>query len=162
MRRNGIFKALIAIVLLAVMIAGGAYAYQELVIKTKRVLEDTRETLEIEYHPGDSANNVTNAVTLPLSLNGVPVVWKSSNPTILDVEDNKGVIKTTETDKSVILTAIMKKNGHTVYKSFELTIKNDQFLISFEGYEDFNFFVAKNGTIILPEEPAKEGFNFEH
>ena len=139
MRRNGIFKALIAIVLLAVMIAGGAYAYQELVIKTKRVLEDTRETLEIEYHPGDSANNVTNAVTLPLSLNGVPVVWKSSNPTILDVEDNKGVIKTTETDKSVILTAIMKKNGHTVYKSFELTIKNDQFLISFEGYEDFNF-----------------------
>ena len=56
----------------------------------------------------------------------------------------------------------MKLNGQTVFKSFELIINNDQFLISFEGYEHFNFFIEKNSSVVLPPEPEKEGYDFDH
>ncbi|HQC30666.1 MAG TPA: InlB B-repeat-containing protein, partial [Acholeplasmataceae bacterium] len=160
--RSKILRVFIGLIVLIGLGSATIYSIDKLKKDSLLTLEETKEMLAIEYYEGDSASNVTNTITLPLNLNGVPIEWKTSDQSILSVDGNKTVITTTETNKSVILTAVMKLNGQTVFKSFELIINNQQCLISFEGYEHFNFFIEKNSSVVLPPEPEKEGYDFDH
>ena len=160
--RSKIIRIFVGLIVLIGLGSATIYSVDKLKKDSLQTLEETKELLAIEYYEGDSASNVTNAITLPLNLNGVPIEWKTSDQSILSVDGNKTVITTTETNKSVILTAVMKLNGQTVFKSFELIINNQQCLISFEGYEHFNFFIERNSAVVLPPEPEKEGYDFDH
>ena len=130
--RSKILRVFIGLIVLIGLGSATIYSIDKLKKDSLLTLEETKEMLAIEYYEGDSASNVTNTITLPLNLNGVPIEWKTSDQSILSVDGNKTVITTTETNKSVILTAVMKLNGQTVFKSFELIINNQQCLISFE------------------------------
>ncbi|WP_438446659.1 immunoglobulin-like domain-containing protein [Gorillibacterium sp. sgz5001074] len=105
-------------------------------------LEDVtadRDALQIGFASGDSISSVTSNVTLPVTgAKGSAITWASSAPTII-APDGKVTRPAAGTgDKSVTLTATLKKGTETATKSFTLTVKQ---LTAYYGpgqYEDTN------------------------
>ncbi|MGI6782090.1 MAG: MBG domain-containing protein [Acholeplasmataceae bacterium] len=160
MGKKGMKRALIFIIALVGLSATAGYAYTKYEKNNELEILKTKEELSLGYYQGDNADSVTENITVPLSLNGIPIRWVSSDTEVLIIEDNKAVIKTTENNRSVILTAVIQKGRKVAHKSFELTIKNEECLISFEGYDHFNFYTGKNQAINLPPPPEKDGYDF--
>ncbi|CAM4443780.1 alpha-L-arabinofuranosidase C-terminal domain-containing protein [Paenibacillus tarimensis] len=67
------------------------------------------------------ASIVTKDLTLPASLMGgkVEVSWTSSHPEVLTGE---GAVKDVQAPQGVILTAVLKRGGYTVEKSYPVTV----------------------------------------
>jgi len=91
---------------------------------TDAVAADKKE-LAIGFAQGDSATSVTRAITLPTTGKyGSSISWISGSPTLIS-NDGKTVNRPTASqgDATVVLTAIITKNGNSDVKTFTLTVK---------------------------------------
>ena len=161
MGRLRLFRTFFIMVALFIGALGVKYLYDKNKENVKKLLE-IKESIKIHYHLGDSESNVSHDVTLPQYVDGVEIKWYSSNPNVLAIDDDQGIITTTETDKTVTLTATFQRYGKSELKSFNLIIKNERYLIQFEGFERFNSYVGQGGVVELPPEPEQDGYEFQY
>ncbi|WP_261301813.1 S-layer homology domain-containing protein [Paenibacillus andongensis] len=81
-----------------------------------------KDDLEIGYAPGNTANNVTNNLTLPTTgLSGTSITWTSSNPSVISTTG--AVNRPSSSDANVTVTARVYKTGSFENKPFNLTVK---------------------------------------
>ncbi|WP_123041428.1 immunoglobulin-like domain-containing protein [Cohnella candidum] len=79
--------------------------------------------LQIGFAAGDTLNSVTQSLNLPATGKyGSTIVWTSSNTAVIS-SDGKTVVRPTDADVKIVLTAVVTKNGVSVTKTFELTVK---------------------------------------
>ncbi len=76
--------------------------------------------LTITYASGDSAAKVTQSLTLPTNVDGVTVMWTSSNPAVVRTD---GTVHRPDADAQVTLTAMLTKNAVKDSKMFTVTVK---------------------------------------
>ncbi|NOU87275.1 hypothetical protein GC102_16000 [Paenibacillus sp. LMG 31460] len=100
-------------------------------LTVKSLLSDAQEVaadkalLAIKFSGTDTANSVTQPLTLPLSgTNGSTITWVSSNTSVIS-NDGKTVQRPSagSGDASVVLTAILTNGSSSEFKTFTLTIK---------------------------------------
>ena len=102
-------------------------------ITDAEAVERAKENLRIGYAAGDSAESVTQNVTLPTTAeNGVTVSWVSGNSAVVaipppppppDSEQITGTVnRPNDQDTQVTLTATLTKNEASDTKSFTLTV----------------------------------------
>lgn len=115
--------------------------------------EDADECLAVEYAAGDSAESVTQDMTLPYKLAGVSggerswseVTWTSSNEDAVKItgyswEDYEGNVTRAAADQQVTLTATIGVSSSggpetTVQKEFSITVKGDPDKVAAEQEE---------------------------
>lgn len=86
----------------------------------RQLVQEARDKLKVGFAPGDSAANVTRALTLVTTgAHGCTVTWTSSVPGVI-VSDGSVFPKDTET--KVVLTAKIAKDGLSESKTFEVTV----------------------------------------
>ena len=66
------------------------------------------------------ADNVRGHITLPTELMGAEIEWRSSDGSIVSSD---GIVTRADSDRGVTLTATISKNGMSVEKTFDLTVK---------------------------------------
>ncbi|UHA74914.1 S-layer homology domain-containing protein [Paenibacillus sp. 481] len=85
-------------------------------------VSDAARELSIGYGAGDSWESVTKHIQLPLSgKHGTTVTWTSSDPAVLT--SSGGVHPSPERDTTVILTAVVEKDGVKVERTFLVIVK---------------------------------------
>lgn len=88
--------------------------------KRLRTLNEAKEALVIDYAEGDSAERVTQDVTLPTQWQDVDIAWESSDPEVI-AED--GTVTRGDADVTVTLTATLTYKNKSTTKQFDLTVK---------------------------------------
>lgn len=86
-------------------------------------LDEAYDRLEIQFAEGDTADAVTQNVTLPTTDGDVIISWKSSN---LEVIDNNGVVYRGAEDKDVTLTATLTLGEDSKDKEFNLKVLKEE------------------------------------
>ena len=107
--------------------ATGTKPFVVLVLKKEAAVADSdkaavraaKTKLNIGYAAGDSAETVTQKLTLPTNVDGVTVTWTSSNPTVVGTD---GTVSRPDADTQVTLTAILTKNAAKESKVFTVTV----------------------------------------
>ena len=115
-------------------------------------VRNVKANLNITFANGDTVTNVTQNVTLP-TVNADPnvtITWASSNT---DVITNDGTVKRPRVggDKTVILTATIKKGKATVIKTFTVTVNGDDLVPAEPTLEASNGY--SNGASIIYASP---------
>ncbi|MCM3748838.1 peptidase inhibitor family I36 protein [Paenibacillus pasadenensis] len=85
-------------------------------------VNSAKKSLQITYTGTDSAEGVTQNITLPSSLNGTTISWQSSNASIIAAN---GTVTRPAQNTEVTLTATISKNGKSDTKRFKLTVVNN-------------------------------------
>jgi len=84
-----------------------------------------KAALEIGYGSGDSETSVTQDLTLPATgASGTTITWSSSDPTVIAANGAVTRPSFTAGDKTVTLTATIKKGTATETKAFTVTVKS--------------------------------------
>src|SRR5690606_33840325 len=94
---------------------------------TKLPVSDTesvtfdRNSLSIAYYGGDNEQRVTNHITLPTTGSyGTTISWESSDSSL--ISSNGSVTRPADGNKTVTLTATIKKGNATETMTFQLTV----------------------------------------
>ncbi|NOU74682.1 hypothetical protein GC098_25385 [Paenibacillus sp. LMG 31458] len=120
-----------SVVLTAILTNGSSSEFKTFTLTVKQQLTDIqrvavdKEALAIVYGGTDTASNVTQAMTLPLTgVNGSSISWVSNNPSIIS-SDGRTVSRPIagQSDVTVVLNAIISAGGYSDTKSFILTVK---------------------------------------
>ena len=151
---------IIAVVLIGVVGAGTYYIVDN--IQSGSSLEETADNVKIEYQQGDSNRRVTQNLGLANSINGVEVVWTSSDTSVISIQGNIGVVNDVEETKHVTLTATIKNGSKEKVKEFVVTVVKKHYNVVFDGFEQFNIKVPFNGVVANVPTPTKDGFTFKH
>lgn len=89
---------------------------------TPQMLSAAENRIHIGYAYGDTANGVTQNITLPLTSTGnATVTWVSSNSNVISISGATGIVNAGSYARSVILTATIRIGSSTRYKDFHLT-----------------------------------------
>ena len=107
--------------------ATGTKPFVVLVLKKEAAVADSDKTavsaaktkLNIGYAAGDSAETVTQKLTLPTNVDGVTVTWTSSHPAVVGTDGN---VNRPDADTQVTLTAMLTKNAAKESKVFTVTV----------------------------------------
>ena len=107
--------------------ATGTKPFVVLVLKKEAAVADSDKTavsaaktkLNIGYAAGDSAETVTQNLTLPTNIDGVTVTWTSSHPAVVGTDGN---VNRPDADTQVTLTAMLTKNAAKESKVFTVTV----------------------------------------
>jgi hypothetical protein len=93
-------------------------------VKTdEQIVAADKAALEIGFGGSDTKSSVTQAVYLPIKGKyGSTITWVSSNTAVIS-NDGKTVVRPTNADIKVVLTATITKNSITATKTFEVTVK---------------------------------------
>ncbi|NLL69337.1 MAG: InlB B-repeat-containing protein, partial [Acholeplasmataceae bacterium] len=151
---------IIAVVLVGVLGAGTYYVFDN--IQSGSSLEETADNVKIDYQQGDSNRRVTQNLGLANSVNGVEVVWTSSDTSVISIQGNVGVVNDVEEAKHVTLTATIKNGSKEKVKEFVVTVVKKHYNVVFDGFEQFNIKVPFNGVVTNVPTPIKDGFTFKH
>ncbi|MFE5319481.1 Ig-like domain-containing protein [Paenibacillus sp. NPDC056579] len=90
----------------------------------KAALEEAKQLLQIMYKPGDTADHVTQNITLPTSgVGNSSISWELSDSQYLTLAGIVTRPAAGEADHVVKLTATLSSKGISVYKLFSITIK---------------------------------------
>ncbi|ULL15030.1 hypothetical protein DVH26_11610 [Paenibacillus sp. H1-7] len=90
----------------------------------KAALEEAKQLLQIMYKPGDTADHVTQNITLPTSgVGNSSISWELSDSQYLTLAGIVTRPAAGEADHVVKLTATLSSKGMSVYKLFSITIK---------------------------------------
>jgi hypothetical protein len=82
-----------------------------------------KAALAIRLTGSDTINSVTQALNLSTTGKyGSKITWSSSNTAVIS-NDGKTVVRPTDADVKVVLTATITKNAVTATKTFEVTVK---------------------------------------
>ncbi|MBN3375808.1 protease [Clostridium botulinum] len=106
-------------------------------VKTEDTLKLISDSLKI-----DNINSIEKDINLETSLDGANIIWKSSNEAIID---NTGKVKRPivgKPDANVVLTATISKNGKSVTKEFNLTVKAEKQLVA-NNKQEFDEIIKK-------------------
>ena len=91
------------------------------------LLENAVSELDILYlNEGDGADSVTGRIGLPTKVLGLPVSWRSNNPTVVSTTGDVNVPSGIE-PRSATLTATITMGSQTRTKAFNLTVLNPDF-----------------------------------
>lgn len=118
--------------------------------KTDKLLEEAKEDLTLVFKSGDSADSVTQNITLRTKgKHETTITWKSSDP---DIIANDGTVTRPswdEGDKEVTLTATITLKDKSVTKEFKVTVKALEKPVSVkleEAYEELEIQFAVGDT----------------
>ncbi len=121
------------------------------------------EELEINYQSGDSAENITQNITLPLASeleSNASISWESSNPTVLN---NSGVVTRQLEDTSVVLIVNVALGSNSLQKVFNVTVKGTivYFTVTFD-IEDVQTqsSIVSGEQVTHPSDPTLEQYHF--
>jgi trimeric autotransporter adhesin len=82
-----------------------------------------KAALAIGYATGDSANSVTQNLTLPTTSNGATITWASDNPSVVATNGTVTRPASGQPNATVTLTATITKGAATDTKTFTVTVK---------------------------------------
>lgn len=93
-------------------------------VKTdEQIVAADKAALTIGFTGSDTIDAVTQALKLPITGKyGSAITWSSSNTAVIS-NDGKTVVRPTDADVKVVLTATITKNAVTATKTFEVTVK---------------------------------------
>lgn len=101
-------------------------------------MKELMDSIEIPY-----SDEIRGNITLPLSIEGASVTWKSSNPSIItdaDVgEKLAGVVTRGAEDTMVTLTATITKDNETAQKNMDVRVLKAPKQITEDDYEGYLF-----------------------
>lgn len=126
--------------------------------------------ISIGYQDSDNANSVTKNLTLPTSVNvsgDVNVSWSSNAPSVIS---NSGIVtRPNDNDVVVSLTAIATIGSISRNKTFTVTVLHEAipapsgYTVTFNsngGSAVASIHTSSGGTVIMPENPVREGYVF--
>ena len=128
-------------------------------------IEDIEAALEIGYVSGDSAQHVSQNLTLPtvstLDLSAT-ISWVSSNPSIIT---NTGIITRQASNETVTLTYTISYDGGTLSDTIMVVViaAAEQYTVTFNsnGGSAVSSITQDEGTSITkPTDPTKDGYTF--
>ncbi len=103
-----------------------------LVLPAISAAEDAALNLEFkDFSGGQKSWFITEGMTLPNSVSGASVTWKSSKPDVLAIG---GTISRQRQDVPVTLTAFLTKDGSNFTKTFDLVVAGAGTVISMEDF----------------------------
>lgn len=101
-------------------------------------MKELMDSIEISY-----SDEIRGNITLPLSIEGASVTWKSSNPSIITDEDVgeklAGVVTRGAEDTMVTLTATITKDNETAQKNIDVCVLKAPKQITEDDYEGYLF-----------------------
>lgn len=110
-------------------------------------MKELMDSIEIPY-----SDEIRGNITLPLSIEGASVTWKSSNPSIITDADAgeklAGVVTRGAEDTMVTLTATITKDNETAQKNINVRVLKAPKQITEDDYEGYLFghFTGHEGT----------------
>lgn len=110
-------------------------------------MKELMDSIEIPY-----SDEIRGNITLPLSIEGASVTWKSSNPSIITDADAgeklAGVVTRGAEDTMVTLTATITRDHETAQKNINVRVLKAPKQITEDDYEGYLFghFTGHEGT----------------
>ncbi|WP_242568110.1 immunoglobulin-like domain-containing protein [Clostridium botulinum] len=132
------------ITLTAVLKKGNVKKNKEFSVVVKANEATTEDNLKLisDSLKIDNINGIEKDINLETSLNGANIIWKSSNEAVID---NSGKVKRPEIgqpDVNVVLTATITKDGKSLTKEFNVTVKSEKQLVA-NNKQEFDEIVKK-------------------
>lgn len=140
-------------------------------IETDRLRAEVAiEKISIGYQDSDSANSVTKNLTLPTLVyvsGDVNISWSSNAPSVIS---NSGIVtRPSDNDVVVNLTAKVTVGSEARNKTFTVKVLHKEtpalsgYTVTFNsngGSAVASFHTSSGGTVIMPENPVREGYVF--
>ena len=151
-------------------VTGNITLYAKWIENDRLRAEIAIEKISIVYQDGDNANSVTKNITLPTSLNvsgDVNISWSSNTPSVIS---NSGTV-TRPSGRDIVVVLTAKATAGSVYrtKTFTVTVIHEAtptpsgYTVTFNsngGSTVASIHTSSDGTVIMPENPVREGYVF--